>query len=200
MLHHGFYQALNEEGIGRIGDAVNYSKNLYHDAPYHRSELYSFILLGDPAMNMPSSAPQQQAPSFAVEVPTTQQTVTTPTTVSYELTIVNDGPVADSYEITVDSVWAAAVLAEQPIMLQPGESRTVTIEHTVDERLIAKATDTATLTVTSTTNPLFVVTASFENNAQHEPRHAANYHVLRPLDKPPVNVRSPAVLCGGAFR
>jgi hypothetical protein len=49
-LHTRFLEGIFSVGLTRIGDAVNYSKILYDQAGLHESELYSFVLLGDPAM------------------------------------------------------------------------------------------------------------------------------------------------------
>jgi hypothetical protein len=52
VLHSGFYDGLFQQNLLTIGDAVNYAKLTYNDSGYHESELFSFLLQGDPAMQM----------------------------------------------------------------------------------------------------------------------------------------------------
>ena len=52
VLHRGFYDGLFQQNLLTIGDAINYAKLNYHQSGYHDSELFSFILQGDPAMQM----------------------------------------------------------------------------------------------------------------------------------------------------
>ena len=54
VLHSGYYEGMFEYGLNEIGDAVNYSKIQYYQDGYFPSELYSFILLGDPALKVVS--------------------------------------------------------------------------------------------------------------------------------------------------
>lgn len=49
-LARGFYEAIFNEHILPIGDAINYSKIAYLGAGYDVSEAHAFTLLGDPAM------------------------------------------------------------------------------------------------------------------------------------------------------
>ncbi len=49
-LHREFYNGLFALDLFSIGDAVNAAKLAYHQAGLHDSEMYSFTLLGDPAM------------------------------------------------------------------------------------------------------------------------------------------------------
>lgn len=50
ILAEGFYDAIFQMDLRTIGEAVTYSKTNYAAGNYHESELYSFNLLGDPAM------------------------------------------------------------------------------------------------------------------------------------------------------
>ncbi len=51
-LHRGFYDGLFQQNLLTIGDAINYAKLNYQQSGYNDSELFSFILQGDPAMQM----------------------------------------------------------------------------------------------------------------------------------------------------
>ena len=50
VLHRAFYDGLFEQELMTIGAAVNYAKLIYQQSGYDDSELYSFLLQGDPAM------------------------------------------------------------------------------------------------------------------------------------------------------
>jgi hypothetical protein len=52
ILHRNFYDGLFQHNLVTIGDAVNYAKLNYLQGDYHDSELFSFMLQGDPAMQM----------------------------------------------------------------------------------------------------------------------------------------------------
>lgn len=53
LLHQGFYDGLFQQDKLTIGDAIDYAKINYHDTPgAHDSEMYSFLLQGDPAMQL----------------------------------------------------------------------------------------------------------------------------------------------------
>ncbi|MFW6068313.1 MAG: C25 family cysteine peptidase, partial [Chloroflexota bacterium] len=50
VLHHGFYEGVFDHDLTRIGDAINHAKMAYILQSHHPSQLYSFVLQGDPAM------------------------------------------------------------------------------------------------------------------------------------------------------
>jgi hypothetical protein len=50
VLHRAFYDGIFDNGLARIGDAIDYSKIAYEQSGFHDSQLYSFVLHGDPAM------------------------------------------------------------------------------------------------------------------------------------------------------
>ena len=56
ILHKAFYDGLYDAGEETIGDAIKYAKTAYvSNGSGDDSEVYSFILQGDPAMRMPGS-------------------------------------------------------------------------------------------------------------------------------------------------
>ncbi len=55
ILHREFYKGVYDQGLYATGDAVTYSKMQYEQSNSHKSEIWSFILLGDPAMQIVSS-------------------------------------------------------------------------------------------------------------------------------------------------
>jgi hypothetical protein len=52
ILHSSFYEGLFTAGLTTLGDAVQYARLRYHLSGKPSSLLYSFILLGDPAMQL----------------------------------------------------------------------------------------------------------------------------------------------------
>jgi hypothetical protein len=52
ILHNNFYRGLFDQGQTAIGDAIKYAKLQYLLSGAHRSQLYSFTLQGDPAMQL----------------------------------------------------------------------------------------------------------------------------------------------------
>lgn len=58
ILQSAFYEGLYDTDLFTIGDAVGYSKIVFNNtAGQDDSELYAFILQGDPAMKIPHAAP-----------------------------------------------------------------------------------------------------------------------------------------------
>ncbi|HSH05202.1 MAG TPA: C25 family cysteine peptidase, partial [Anaerolineae bacterium] len=85
ILHEGFYKGLFEEGITRIGDTVNWAKVGYVvDGRGHEAELWSFTLLGDPAMHV-------MRPDAAVVKEAVETTAEAGDLLTYTLTISNQG-------------------------------------------------------------------------------------------------------------
>lgn len=52
ILARHFYEALFTYGYSAIGDAINQAKINYENLGYHDSEVYAFLLQGDPAMQL----------------------------------------------------------------------------------------------------------------------------------------------------
>jgi len=60
VLHQAFYDGVFDHQYGSIGDAANYAKIIYAQSSYipsGKSELYTFNLQGDPAMNVVPNRP-----------------------------------------------------------------------------------------------------------------------------------------------
>jgi uncharacterized repeat protein (TIGR01451 family) len=83
-LHHGFYDGLFKFGLTTIGDAINYAKLFYSGTAYHYSQLYSFLLQGDPAMHV-------MRPDLSIGKSTTQVEVDPGDIVDFTLAIGNSG-------------------------------------------------------------------------------------------------------------
>jgi uncharacterized repeat protein (TIGR01451 family) len=84
VLLQALYRGAFELGLTSLGDAINHSKIEYTLGGYHISEVYSFILQGDPAM-------QLYRPDLRLEKTTLQPFVEPGDTVQFDLTIHNDG-------------------------------------------------------------------------------------------------------------
>lgn len=64
VLHRSFYDGLFDQNMKTIGEAVNHAKMMYDLGGYHESELYSFMLQGDPAMQLFRLRNQTYLPSI----------------------------------------------------------------------------------------------------------------------------------------
>lgn len=84
VLLRELYQGAFDLGLTALGDAINYSKIQYMAGGYHVSEVYSFVLQGDPAM-------QLYRPDIGLEKTTPQTTVAPGDTVRFDLIVHNDG-------------------------------------------------------------------------------------------------------------
>lgn len=84
VLHNYFYEGLFDVGLTAIGDAVNYAKLRYYQAGAHSSLLYSFLLQGDPAM-------QLMRPDLHLSKTAAPETVAPGDTVDFVLEVTNQG-------------------------------------------------------------------------------------------------------------
>lgn len=84
ILHAGFYNGAFRKGLPAVGDAANYGKYLYLLSGNFESELYSFTLQGDPAM-------QLFRPKVSVTKESLDTVVQANDPVSFRLTVSNEG-------------------------------------------------------------------------------------------------------------
>ncbi len=77
VLHSAFYDGVFAQYAQTIGSAIDYSKLFYYQAGQHESELYTFSLLGDPAMTLywAPDPPPTPTPTFTPS-PTRTPTLT----------------------------------------------------------------------------------------------------------------------------
>lgn len=73
-------------------------------------------------------------------------------TVTYTITIANEGGLDDTYDVTVDSVWTATP-SQASVEVAAGESETIDVEVEIDAAGVPGDDDVATVTVTSTGDP-----------------------------------------------
>lgn len=95
ILVDALYAGAFELGLTALGDAINHAKFVYHSAGQHPSELYSFLLQGDPAMqlyrpdlSLEKSSPQSSAPLYTGDE------------VTFHLTVQNNGIFASNIILT----------------------------------------------------------------------------------------------------
>ena len=93
VLHRGFYQALFDHNITKLGDMITYSKIEYLNGGYDSSEARAFTLLGDPAMYF-------MRPDVSLEKTTAQADMNPGDTVTFTLTVQNDGIYPSDLTIT----------------------------------------------------------------------------------------------------
>jgi hypothetical protein len=85
ILHNNFYRGLFDQGQTAIGDTIKYAKLQYFLSGAHRSQLYSFTLHGDPAMQLmrPDLQLSQQLTTAGQILPGTE--------IELQLEIANEG-------------------------------------------------------------------------------------------------------------
>ncbi|MBK8986046.1 MAG: DUF11 domain-containing protein [Chloroflexi bacterium] len=95
VLLNNLYAGAFELGLPSLGQAINHAKMVYYTNGQHPSELYSFTLQGDPAMqlyrpdlNLEKSSPQSALPVYPGDA------------VTFHLTVQNNGLYASSINLT----------------------------------------------------------------------------------------------------
>lgn len=125
VLLRGLYEGAFEMGLTALGDAIHQGKIYYIGGNYHPSEVYSFVLQGDPAM-------QLYRPDLRLEKSTSQDEVEPGQVVEFDLMVYNDGLYAA--EITVvdtlpNGLTFVDYQATAPTTLaQSGQTLTFTID------------------------------------------------------------------------
>ncbi len=141
-LHNGLYTVTVPPAA--LGTAVNTAKlNYLQMGMYDTALLYSFNLLGDPALaflrTKPTAAVTLAPPAAASMAPGA--------TAVYTFTLSNNGQAADVYTLTLTSTWPATLPITRTARLFPQEQTAIPI------------TLTAPLTATSSTPNLLQLTA-----------------------------------------
>jgi uncharacterized repeat protein (TIGR01451 family) len=142
-LARGFYEGLFEMGLTAIGDAINYGKLNYWQANLHYSEMYSFTLHGDPAMQLfrPALSLEMSAqPAVVMPGDTITYTMTVDNIGLYpsQLTVVDDLPTGLSYVSHTSTVTSTVDIVgnEITITLEPpfaaGDSANITLTTVLD--------------------------------------------------------------------
>jgi uncharacterized repeat protein (TIGR01451 family) len=112
---------------------------------------------------------QGTTPFYGVELSGDQaQTGLVDSTVTYNLVVTNTGNTADSFTLTVDSVWDADLSDTTTGSLNPGETFDFTVDVTVPDDAADGATDVATVTATSDTDDTAFDTAELTTTATTE--------------------------------
>lgn len=143
FLARGFYEGLFEMGLTAIGDAITYGKLDYWQAGMHYSELYSFTLHGDPAM-------QLFRPALSLDMTAQPAAVMPGATITYTITVENSGlypsqiTVTDELPVGLSFISHSATVTstvsvvgdEVTISLEPpfapGDSANITLTTVLD--------------------------------------------------------------------
>lgn len=142
-LARGFYEGLWDVGLTAIGDAINYGKLVYFQTNHHYSEMYSFTLHGDPAM-------QLFRPALSLNKTAQPTTIEPGDTVAFSLTVSNSGlypsqlqvvdnlPTGLSYITHTATVSSSITINGSELTftleppLGPGDSATITLTTILD--------------------------------------------------------------------
>lgn len=116
-----FYDAIFTQGLSALGDAVGDAKISYHLTGYPKSLLYSFVLQGDPAMNL-------MRPDIAVDATAHQSEAAPGSSIAFSFTLRNNGvlPVAPIAVIDLTSDLIFEQLTGPVTVVQNGAVVTVT--------------------------------------------------------------------------
>lgn len=144
VLHKAFYQAVQEEGLTRIGDAIKFAKEQYLDTYHYRPQAYSSTLLGDPAM-------QLMHPAIKAEQTVTAETIQVGEIFDIVITLHNEGLLSTG--MTITHTLSENVLVHQVSVAQDhavAEDRTATTNTDVQSVVTLKPIawgESATVTV-----------------------------------------------------
>ena len=124
LLHHGFYRALFQDGIWKLGPATLAAKlNLYSQDTHHEYNdlLQTFTVFGDPALQLLSP--------FHLETDASPAIVSTQAgqTLDYALEIRNTGLQTDTYSLSGDGAGWSISHPNSAGPLAPGELFTATL-------------------------------------------------------------------------
>ncbi len=120
VLAKHFYQGLFEYGETTIGDAINYAKANYMSEGQHKSEVYSFLLQGDPAMLL--YRPELESPT----VTSSQASLAAGQQTAVSFTWTNQSPYTASNQSTVEYTLP-------PNTTIVGSSSNITVVTTINE-------------------------------------------------------------------
>lgn len=142
-LARGFYEGLLDYGLTAIGDAIIHGKLNYYQAGFHYSEMYSFTLHGDPALQLFRPAVSLDKTAQPTIIQPGQQVAFTLTVNNIglypsHLTITDTLPAGLSYvshnstvTTTVSTNGNAVVFTLEP-PFGPGDSATITLTTLLD--------------------------------------------------------------------
>jgi hypothetical protein len=146
LLHHGFYRALFQDGIWKLGPATLAAKlNLYSQDTHHEYNdlLHTFTVFGDPALHLLSPFRVQADASPAIVSAQAGQTL------DFALEIRNTGVLTDTYSLSGDGAGWSISHANSTGPLAPGELFTDTLEVQVPQEVLQGERHTITLAVQS---------------------------------------------------
>ncbi len=125
VLLQGLYEGAFQMGLTALGDAVHQGKIYYIGGNYHPSEVYSFVLQGDPAL-------QLYRPDLRLEKSTSEEIVVPGQAVDFELSVYNDGLYATQVTV-IDTLPVGLTFVDYnatipTTLTQSGQTLTFTIE------------------------------------------------------------------------
>jgi hypothetical protein len=150
LLHHGYYQALFQDGIWKLGPATLAAKlNLYSQDTHHEYNdlLQTFTVFGDPALYIlgPYNLEADADPAITSTNPGETLNVT--------MQIHNIGEMTDTYAISSDGSGWSVSHPNSAGPLDPGEVFTATITVQVPEEALQGERHTVALQVQSLGRP-----------------------------------------------
>lgn len=158
VLVNALYEGTFDLGQTAIGDAINHAKFFYTSGGYHPSEIYSFLLQGDPAMqlyrpdlSLEKSSPQGDEPLYPGDEAVFHLTVHNQGIFASNIVLTDQLPAGITYQahsasqpvnLTVDGPNLLFTLAEP---LDWGESASITLTTVVTNGVDGLVTNYATV-------------------------------------------------------
>jgi uncharacterized membrane protein len=147
-LARGFYDAVFQDEVRTLGEATLGGQLNVFVSGYDYDLINTFVLFGDPALKLP-------VPLHQPDVSTTDaQNETVPgKTVTYALTVRNNGTVTDTFTLsTQGNAWPVQFSQSSIGPLAPGAQAQVTVSVQIPLNAADNSTDTANIIVTSQGN------------------------------------------------
>jgi hypothetical protein len=140
-LQRGFYRAVFEDGVQRLGPATLAAKLELYAAGHDYDLLNTFTILGDPALRLPTYA-LSISPSQAGQIALSDSTAV------YTLRVTNTAFLTDTPAIDITGTWPMSVSVNS-VVLPPGASSSLMITVAVPPTVTNGALDTITVTLQS---------------------------------------------------
>jgi uncharacterized repeat protein (TIGR01451 family) len=158
ILVDALYKGAFDLGLPALGDAINHAKLVYYLSGQHVSELYSFTLQGDPAMqiyrpdlSLEKSSPQSQRPVYPGDEVTFRLTVQNNGIFASKIVLTDELPLGLEYETHSASAPLNATINGRSLTftltnpLAWGESAVVTVTAVAQSGLDGPITNQATV-------------------------------------------------------
>jgi uncharacterized membrane protein len=150
-LASGFFDAVFKDEVHTLGEAALGGVMNIFNSGYDYDIANTFVIFGDPALKLPSPVGGWHLPDVSASI--TQQVAHPGNSVSYIITVRNDGSAADTFTLsTQGNTWPVQLSQTSVGPLAPGAQAQVTVTVQVPDNASYHSTDTVNVTATSQGN------------------------------------------------